>query len=252
MSEYLILTDDNDNAYNFPSDFWISGDSWETNSNIKNSYYAPGGRNIADGFLKARVISLTGQIRADSLSSYEVIKRSFVQAILKGGRLSKSNDAQGRYITVRLPSANSGQELFQQYQEFTIDFIAEFPFWVESSLTTETNIVAGNDSFTIDNTGSDFVLNPLIQIEADQSADVPGVKLTNKSDGGISFNYDNPFFVQGDIVTIDSDTGNIKRNGGFAPEYFDGAYLRLQPGNNTVEYEGNAATIKFIFRRIFL
>lgn len=252
MSAYLKLTNAAGNIYNFPPDFWIENDSWEVNKNIVNRFYAAGGKNIADGYLTARTISISGQIRADSRAAYETAYRAFIQAVLKGGQLTISNDNVSRYIEVKYPGAANGQEQFQRYKEISIDFVAEDVFWKDSAENLSSHVLAGNDSFTVDTTGTDFIINPTIEIEADQSADIPSVKMINKSDGSASFTYIDPLFVQDDIVKIDSETGDIKRNGGLSADKFTGSFLRLQPGSNTIEYEGAAATIIFKYRRLYL
>ena len=106
----LKLTDIEGNVYNFPADFWINEDSFDTNSNISNKFYAAGGRNIADGFLKSRVISIGGRIRGDTRAEFETRKRAFIQAILKGGYLEKTVDEVSRYIEVKFPSVSTEQE----------------------------------------------------------------------------------------------------------------------------------------------
>lgn len=252
MSIYLTLTDANSNVYNFPEDFWISNDSWDTNKNMVNRFYAAGGRNIADGFLTPRVITITGQIRADSRAAYETKYRAFIQAVLKGGTLTISNDTVSRYISVNYPGANNGQEEGQQYKEISIDFIAEDTFWYDSTETVSTNILAGDDSFSVDTTGTDFIINPTIVIDADQSADVPSAKITNVSDGGAVFTYNDTAFIQGDIVTVNSETGQVDRNGGLTPDKFSGVYIRLQPGSNTINYEGAACTVLVKYRKVYL
>ena len=252
---YLILTDANSNAYNFPDNFWLQDGGVNTNQNIVNSFYAAGGRNIADGFLQASNITISGILHGDTIAAYETKKRALMQALLKGGQLSRSADSVSRYIDVKhadIQWSSFGGDGDVQLQEVTIIFRTEFPFWVDAAETTSTNIVAGDDSFTVTTTGTDFIINPTIEIDADQSADVPGVKITNKSDGGASFNYDDPFFVQGDIVTINTGTGDITRNGSQTSEWFSGVFIRLQPGANTIEYEGAACTIRVKYRKVYL
>ena len=252
MSANLKLEDSAGNIYNFPPDFWIENDSWSTNKNIVNKFYAPGGRNIADGFLQSRTITISGQIRADSQGEYETKYRTFIQAVLKGGKLTISNDTVSRYIEVKLPDGSNGQELGQRYKEISIDFVSEDTFWKDASENLSINVVAGDDSFTIDTTGTDFVISPEIEIEADQGVDLPSVKIINKNDGSATFTYIDPLFVQGDIVNINSETGDIKRNGGSTADKFTGVFVRLQPGSNIIEYEGGAATIIFKYRRLYL
>lgn len=252
---YLTLTDFNDNTYNLPYGFWIKEGGVNTNKNIVNTFYAAGGRNIADGFFKSRIITISGFLQGDTIAIYETKKRALIQAVIKGGKLSRSADSVDRYIEVKYAdiqeSSYSGNGDVQ-LQEITILFESEFPFWVDETETEDINILTGDDSFTIDAGSTDFIINPTIQIEADQSVDVPAVQLINKSDGAVKFNYNDAQFVQDDIVTINCDTGEVKRNGGSTIDKFTGAFLRLQPGINTIEYEGAACTITFKFRKVYV
>jgi len=249
----LKLTDVDNNVYNFPPDFWISDDPFDTNSNISNKFYAAGGRNIADGYLQARTISIGGQIRGDTITQYESRYRDFMQAVLKGGQLEKTVDAVSRYIEVYFPSVSTGQEENQRFKEVTVDFIAEDPFWKDSTQTIDTQVLAGNGTFYVDNTGSDFLVSPIIEVEANQAANLPSVKMINKSDGGMEFQFNYPNFQIGDVLVINCEEGTVKVNNGNRIEYFDpGRFFRLQPWNNEIEYEGNACTINFKFRKIYL
>jgi phage-related protein len=253
MSVNLKLTDINSNVYNFPEDFWISDDPADTNKNVANAAYAAGGKNIADGFLNSRIITIGGQIRGDTQAEYETNYREFIQAILKGGQLTKSNDVVSRYINVICPDLSTGEEMGQQYKEVTVNFLCEYPFWEDTVQTSEENIVSGNDTLSIDNTGSDFLVFPIIEVEADQGADIPSVMMTQNSDGGMVFNYNNPGFAIGDLLVIDCEKGTVTLNNGSTIEYFNPArFFRLQPGVNTILFEGAACTIRFKFRKVYL
>jgi hypothetical protein len=101
--------------------------------------------------------------------------------------------------------------------------------------------------------GADHVMMPVVTISADQGVNVPGVLLRNLSDGGSVFEYNNPLFTAGSVLTIDSATGEVRLNGNLATEYFvRGAFPRLQPGVNLIEYEGGAATVTVTFRKVYL
>jgi len=246
---YLILTDIDSNTYNFPDSFWISSDPLTTNKRIINLSYTAGGKNTGDGFPVARPITISGTIQADTTAAFETAKRNFSRACLKGGFLTKYDDEVARRIEIYFSDFDWGEELNQRFQAVDVTFIALSSFWEDSSLTTDENIVAGNDTLTIANTGGDYEVKPLIEIEADQGVAVPAMLFRNDTYGGIEFEYNNSAVVVGDIVQIDCATGVITRNGGSEPEDFIGAYLRLLTGNNTIQYEGNACTIRFIFRK---
>ena len=252
---YLTLTSDGGTVYNFSGSFWIIDNEWTKTSSIKNIAYAHGGRNVADNFLQARTITIEGLLYADSIALLETAERLLVKAILRGGKLTVSDDTVSRYIDVRYGS-KSGTYILEgnRYAKpYTITFIAEYPFWQDSTETTDTQVLAGNGTFTVDNSGSDEIVLPIIEIIADQAADLPGIRIKNKTDGNMVFEYIDASFLAGAALIIDSSLGTVKLNNNDAMEYVTIAnFLRLQPEINTFAYEGNACTINVKFRKVYL
>ena len=250
---YLILTDDDGTVYNLPNDFWISNDSWNTNFSVSKLLYAPGGKQIADESINPRTISIEGMLRADSAAAFETANISFLTALAKGGKLSIYNDQVARNIDVRDAKVQSEWFGYPQIKKYTIDFSCDFPFWEDISLTTVSKTVAGNDTIDVNNSGLEYFVYPIIEIDADQAVNVPSVKMYNVNDGGMWFNYNDALFLAGNVLIIDSKLGTVLKNGSdaitnFAPPVF----LRLQPGNNKLYYEGAAATIKVSYRKVYL
>ncbi len=248
----LILTDLESNVYNFDQSFWIRSDPVQTNKNIMNLMYTAGGKNTSDGFPVARVITISGILMGDTPTIFESRKRDFVQACLTGGWLTKSDDEVSRRIWIETPDFNWQEIATEKYQEVEVIFVAPYTYWEDSSLVSDDNIVAGNDTLTINATGSDDEMKPIIQVEADQGSDVHDILFRNDTYGGIEFEYNNPSFDVGDTLIINCSTGEITRNGGSEPEYFDGAFLRLLGRSNTIQYEGNACTITFEYRKVYM
>lgn len=250
MPAYLYLIDSNGNTYNFPYDFWISDDDFALSSNIKNIAFGAGGRNTADNFPIARSITIEGALRADTLAELETKKRAFYKAVLKGGQLYVSDDTVTRYITVSNANISSSyQGDYRLEKPCTIDFICEYPFWEDA---TETTATFSNSTLTIDNSGSDFILLPTIEITADQGFDIPSLSITNTTDGSMVFSYTDPGFVQGDVLIINSKDGTVKKNNNDAIEYYSPAvFLRLIAASNIFQYSGNDATIKIKYRKVY-
>lgn len=251
---YLRLIDVNGNIYNFDPSFWLTGDAWRPSQNIVNRSYAHGGKNTADGFLEARSITIEGALLADSLNILETKLRALNKAIRAGGYLYVTDDTVSRYIIVSNGIVDSSyQGDYRTEKPITINFLAEYPFWEDSVSTESSHVLSGDGEFTVDNSGSDEIIFPTITIEADQGADLPSIKMINKSDGSMAFEYNDPYFMQGDIVEIDCRQGTVKRNSNSTIEYFTVArFLRLQNLINTFGYEGSACTITFSFRRVYL
>jgi hypothetical protein len=251
-TNYLKLTDSESNVYNFPLSFWIKADPLQINKNIVNLAYTAGGKNTGDGFPTVRVITIGGIIRGDTKAAFETRKRNFSNACLKGGWLTKNENEVARRIWIDYADYEWGEEGGEQLQAVQAVFTAPYAFWEDSTQTIDLDVVAGNDTLTIDASGSDYELKPIIQIDADQASDVHDILFRNDSYGGIEFEYNNSSFDSGDILVIDCDTGQITRNGGSEPEYFDGAFLRLLADSNTIQYEGNACTIRFKYRKVYM
>jgi len=252
MSYTLSIEDANGNVYSFPSAFCITAERFDFNNNYLKRGYAPGSINIADKMPNSRVITISGTLQADTAAAFETAYHALKLACIKGGKLRKVGDTVNRYIEVEISAADPGFEMGQQLREdISKDFTAKDVFWFDETETEDENILTGNDDFTIDITGSEYILYPIIEIEADQGADLPSVLIKNNNDGGAGFTYNNSLFVQGDILVIDCDMGTVKINSNDAIEFFSGSFLRLQLNSNEIVYEGNAATVRIKYRKVY-
>lgn len=253
MLPYLKLTDDDGSVYSFPISFFITEDGASTRSTIRDLLYAHGGRQIADGFVKPRQITIDGSLHNDTQAGFETAYRALSKAVLKGGKLSISSDSPARYLTVNSPSIDSAWDYFPLRKEISITFNAPFPFWEDETEITDTHVLAGDDTFTVDASGADALMLPVIQIDADQGVDIPSIVLRNSTDGGAFLRYENPLFTAGAMLTIDSKEGSIKLNNNDAIQYVvSGSFPRLQAAVNTLLYEGAACTITVTYRRVYL
>jgi phage-related protein len=253
MLPHLVLTDKDGNVYNFPDSFFLTSDPVSTRSSIKELLYAHGGRQVGDGFVQSRKLQIEGFMHNDTQVGFETAYRSLMRALTKGGKLTISNDIVSRYIDVGNPSVDSSWEYYPLFKNVNITFDAPFPFWQDSTDTTETHVVAGNTTFTLDASGSDTLMMPVIEIDSDQGVNVTNIIMRNITDSGNLIEYTNPNFLAGNILVIDSIEGTIRLNNVDAMTYFiSGTLLRLLPVINTIEYEGAACTIKITYRKLYL
>jgi phage-related protein len=254
MTPVLTLIDDDSNAFTFEKDFWLKDYDLNVNVSMQNYTYAAGGRNTADGYPKSRQITISGILWAETLAELEAKRRLIFQACLKGGKLQKSDDTISRYIYVKYANFSYSQGGWRNAENITITFIAEFPFWQDSSLTTyEIVTPSGLFSFNVDATGSDFVILPLIEFENTEGTASPNVNLSNDTDGGVSFEYQDASFIADDLLEVDSALGTVLKNSSNAVEYATKPwFLRLQPSVNTFTYTGSLLTIRIKYRKVYI
>ena len=253
---YLILTDEDSNTYNLPPNFAIVDINTNATINVLNAAYAAGGENIADGFPEPKMIAVEGSITDSTLADMETAERAFKQACLKGGQLTLYTDTVSRYLEVEFAGLSETYErtlthVDQFKKNYSVRFSIKYPFWQDASETDDDNILAGDDTVTIAN-GGDYLVKPVITVDADQSVNIPIFTITNTTDGSMAFTYTDASFLSGSSVVIDCAAGTIKRDGGDTKENFDGALLRLLTGNNSIDYEGAACTLTFTFRKVYL
>lgn len=250
----LQLTDADNNVYSFPPDFWLGDDSWRKSINVENRAFANGGVDTGDGFLEARIITIEGYIRADNLEDFNNAIAECNKAILRGGKLTVSDDTTSRYIVVS-GAANQTAYIgaYRLERPYSISFVALFPYWEETTEAIVSQTVADGDEIFVDNSGSVDMVLPIISFDADQGSDVGSVRLTNVSDGGMAFEYINADFKQNAILIADSKEGTVKLNSNDSISFVTGRrFLRLQPTNNKLVYEGGDCTISIAFRKVSL
>jgi len=250
---YLKITNQNGFVYNFPAEFWLESGGISNNINVINKFFTAGGGNVADGFLQARTISISGILRADTPAALDTLKEAFTIACLDGGDLTISDDLKSRFITVKNPSFNYSKERGRLYQEISVDFLAEFPFWQDVAYTEHPETITGDTSFIVDTTGTVDLVAPIIIITSTDSGGLPGVTMRNITDGGNGFVYSDSLFQLGDVLIIDSGEGTVKLNNTNREENFNPAvWLRLQRGLNTIQYEGGGCTMVIKYRKKYL
>jgi phage-related protein len=162
-----------------------------------------------------------------------------------------SDDVVSRYLTVSAPDI-SFDYTYRFGYGVDISFLVVYPFWLDYTETSDPNVLAGNATFYTDATGSDFIIFPTFTIL--NSADNPGIYLRNISDGSMNLTYNDTEFYNGDTLVINCAEGTVYKNNNNAIENLvtPSRFLRLQPLNNEILYEGNACTITVTFRKAYL
>jgi len=250
---HLHIEDSLGNTYSLPPSFFLADDPVAVRSTIKELLYGHGGRQVGDLFVGSRKVLVRGELHADGGAAFEAAYRALMNALVKGGKLIVSSDVVQRFIEVTLADVDSGWIHYPQYKRVDVTFDAVFPLWQDYAETATPRIFAGPTLFTVDLGASDHIAMPTIEVDADQGADLPTVKFTNLTDSSMSIQVDDPAFVVGDALVIDSTLGTVERNGVDAMDHFvAGAFLRLQPEVNSIQYDGGAATVTVRYRKVYV
>lgn len=256
MSYFLKLEDSNGTNYDFSNNFWIEPYTLTKNSSIQNIAYSESGRETADKFPKHGLIKIKGTLQGDTAAFFETYKNNLIEACLKGGKLRINDDIIDRYLEIAWANftfgilegdANTGH-----LQEIEIDFVCEKLIWQDYVLNESENILAGNGDFTVTVTGTNWAIKPIIEIAADQGADLTGILLRNQGDGNTEIIYNDEFFISGSTLIIDCEYGTVSMNNNDGLPNFTGFFIKLQPGENIFSYEGNACTITVKYRRQYI
>ncbi len=101
------------------------------------------------------------------------------------------------------------------------------------------------DSFSINNPGS-WNSHPIIGLHAQGTCS--DVTVTNTTDDSLLFDYDDSGLTVGLETVIDCRYGTLLRGVTNTAAYFQGAFLKLLPGDNTITYKGANCDVKLKYQ----
>jgi len=160
----------------------------------------------------------------------------------------------------RLVSIDEDPENFFDWSvaKVRIQWHCDDPFWYELTPQTRTFNPSGNTTLTLDaGPGASLKQNlrgqsPVITITSPGFASVTTFQLTNTTDGGLQFRYQDPYLKNGAVSVIDCVNGTVTRDGTNSIQYFEGEFLRLLTESNSLAYVGPACQIDFTWNHRWL
>lgn len=238
--------------YEFPPESWIKTLKTKVRSKPADIVDSHLSKNRADGMLDHRQLEINCILRGATQAAYQVLADALYEAIYRDDLRLTVNP--GRYA--ELAQLVDVQEKFLAGYHFVgakfrIRFLQEKPFWVDSAETIVTEIIAGSPTtFNVTNAGG-LDVQPEIRITA--AADAPLINIQNNTDDSRNFDYNDELFLNTEETRINSELGTVTLVGtGNRIAKFDGQWLRLIPGVNSLTYTGANATIEVIFRNRYL
>ena len=199
------------------------------------------GAYIEEGDLKPIVVTVRGDLVADTASELRTLVDTFLGAINNGKQAFRIFD--DRYITAQKRSYSGDLKAALLLFNYVLSFVAETPFWIEDAASTNEEIISATPTTYNITIGGNAHVNPIITIAADQGVDVTNVVLENVT-AGTSMVYTGTI-SSGESLVIDTSLFTIKNNAVDDPDNFGGDFLQLLAGTNSIKYTGLNCTITF-------
>jgi len=192
-------------------------------------------------------ISVEGQIGS---SNYDTLRTSIdnLKASLHSGIQNFYID-DDRYIKAQLKSFDKEWISFRTLASFEATFVAHYPFWLDVNSSSDSRVPTSGVGYVINNAGNCSTRLKVVVTASGQITDA--LKIENQTNGkffqyrgtvlaGNSFTADNRFDTDDFIITNNAvdDFAN-----------FEGDFIELEAGDNTIIYTGTAsATVALTYR----
>jgi len=190
--------------------------------------------------LGAKQITIQGDIAGTSYDNLTVNLDALHAGLLNGmQKLTKDNE---RYIYCQLKDFSYSYEHMTRFAKWTATFIAHYPFWLAETASTSDTAPTSGTGYVIANAGNaptrvKIVITANGEIDDDCQFENTTLGQTLKYRGTVA---------AGDDLEIDNrhdtDDFQVLNDGVSDMTNFEGDFITLQPGNNTVEYTGTAIT----------
>ena len=198
---------------------------------------------VQAGFLRARSFKVKGIIHNATEASSLTELNSLQSNLLAGEDEFKHRS--DRYINCRtrriLPKNVKGSD--KALINISIDFLAEDPFFYSdgASYSDVNDVALGTTSFNI-NSGGNVFAEPKMFIYASGGTITDGISLTNLSNNNQQMQW-HGIVANGSTVEFDSALLEVDNDGADGITYFEGDFITLVAGSNTLQFAGDACRI---------
>jgi phage-related protein len=249
--EKLKIIDSNGNEYYLPKTFEVRADPSAKKSNLMETAFSHGARDVSDGMLQPRTIEVSGKIWANTDAAYNLAWDALAKELLKEN--FKLQD-RGRQINIlKVIGVNHAFPSLRDlpYGEVSLQLLAVDPFWY--AITTKTkvfNITSSPYIFQFDVAGNSDTF-PLIKIL--NGASNTDFKLEHTTDSERELRVQDAQALINTEIVVDCSVGSVTRDGTDIISKFSGLFLRLLGGReNRMKYIGAACTLTIQCREAYL
>ena len=208
----------------------------------------------ADGSIaeEGKIVSVTIAVSGDIAGSdYDNLRSNLdtLRAGLQDG-FQKFTTDDDRYMMAQLRNFSYTYKTLRTLATWKATFIAHYPFWLAEAETTDDRTPTSGVGYTINNSGNaDCKVKIEVTAPAGGIADACQIENTTRGElckyrGTIAaakvLEIDNRY---------DTDDFEVKNDGDDDFANFEGDFINLSPGNNTIEFTGTASSdVKLYYR----
>lgn len=197
-----------------------------------------------------KTITIEGDIAGTSYDNLRTNLDTLHSGLLNGiQQLSKDNE---RYIMCQLKDFSYVYDHMTRRATWSAQFIAHFPFWLAETATTDADTPTSGVGYTVTNAGNAPARCKIAILTASSTADA--CKIENSTTGEI-FQYRGTI-AAADTLEVDNrydtDDFEVLNDGVDDHDNYEGDFITLAAGNNTIIYTGTAGpTVTFTHRATF-
>jgi len=230
-------------TWDLPGNFHLVDVGFQRRMDLVAKAFSDGGADRGDDMIDIRELSLEGQLFADTDSQYDNKWDELVIKLTQKDFYLEDGDWRILIAWARILGQTFPRGLRKRLGEIEIELIVLDPFWYYKNLSSKgENCPTPPTQFVVLNGGSCAVY-PIIKIIANASN--PDMTVKNITDGDVLFSYQDNGFTIGKELVVDCKEGTVELDGTNTIRYFNGQFVRLLPGNNTIEYNRVDAHISF-------
>lgn len=240
-------------SFQFTGNYSVSDFSFPETMPVKvNDIPKNDGSVAAEAKRKSMNIKIKGTVQGADYDATRTNMDALKAAIYSGKQNFTLDD--DRQIKCQLKSFNPKPIFLRRYIEFTITFTADYPYFVNQTLSEDDASRDDNDTFALVNNG-----NAPARVKVTATAPGGGISdnfsITNQTNS-LKSTYRGDITAADDLIIdnrVGSDDFIITNDGVDDFANFEGDFLVLNPGSNTILYEGDDATnLKFEWRDTYV
>ena len=200
------------------------------------------------GKITSVTISVSGDVAG---TDYDNLRSNLdtLRAGLQNG-FQKFTTDDDRYMMAQLTSFNYSFKTLRTIADWKATFVAHYPYWLAETETTDDRTPTSGVGYTINNPGN-AICKVKIEVTAPGAGIVDNCQIENTTRGELC-KYRGTV-AAAKVLEIDNrydtDDFEVKNDGTDDFANFEGDFINLSPGNNTIEFTGTASTsVKLSYR----